>query len=188
MWPLWREVQSPDRFYFEYFHDFPQELCYRIHLWPKLYNFSDWQDRGCSLLPLSSCGWHSCGMLSNVCWELFIDVSGQPMGPISRVMQSKAHEDGANWLSRYVGKHLLCVTSQKNEGLNFLLRNQTHIIIIQKYRGADKSLARPGRKHARKHVRDVPDFNNIETRAVINFFFSCKARCRRQFTPFWQKH
>ena len=38
------------------------------------------------------------------------------------------------------------------------------------YSGADKSLARPGRKQARKHVRDVRDFNNIETRAVIKFF------------------
>ena len=37
-------------------------------------------------------------------------------------------------------------------------------------RGADKSLARPGRKQARKHVRDERDFNNIETRAVSNFF------------------
>ena len=36
--------------------------------------------------------------------------------------------------------------------------------------GADKSLARPGRKQARKHVRDARDFNNIETRAVIKFF------------------
>jgi len=38
-------------------------------------------------------------------------------------------------------------------------------------RGADKSLARPGRKQARKHVRDGRDFNNIETRALIKFFF-----------------
>ena len=38
------------------------------------------------------------------------------------------------------------------------------------YRDADKSLARPGRKQARKHVRDARDFNNIETRAVNNFF------------------
>jgi len=38
------------------------------------------------------------------------------------------------------------------------------------YRGADKSLARPGRKQARKHVRDARDFNNIEARAVIKFF------------------
>jgi len=37
--------------------------------------------------------------------------------------------------------------------------------------GADKSLARPGRKQARKHVRDARDFNNIETRAVIKSFF-----------------
>jgi len=39
------------------------------------------------------------------------------------------------------------------------------------YQGADKSLARPGRKQAPKHVRDVHDFNNIEKRADIKFFF-----------------
>jgi len=39
------------------------------------------------------------------------------------------------------------------------------------YRGAGKSLDRLGRKQARKHVRDARDFNNIETRAGINFFF-----------------
>ena len=38
------------------------------------------------------------------------------------------------------------------------------------YRVADKSLARPGRKQARKHARDARDFNNIETRAVIKMF------------------
>jgi len=43
-------------------------------------------------------------------------------------------------------------------------------IIRQEYRGADKSLARPGRKQARKHVRDERDFNNIETRAVFKLF------------------
>ena len=37
-------------------------------------------------------------------------------------------------------------------------------------RGADKSLARPGKKQARKHVRDARDCNNIETRAAIIFF------------------
>ena len=36
---------------------------------------------------------------------------------------------------------------------------------------ADKSLARPGRNQTRKHIRDVRDFNNIETRAVIKFLF-----------------
>jgi len=39
------------------------------------------------------------------------------------------------------------------------------------YRGADKSLARPGRKQARTHVRDARDFKNNETRAIINLFF-----------------
>jgi len=37
--------------------------------------------------------------------------------------------------------------------------------------GVEKSLARPGRKQFRKHVRDAHDFNNIEKRAVIRFFF-----------------
>jgi len=37
--------------------------------------------------------------------------------------------------------------------------------------GADKSLARPGRKQARKHVRDARDFSNIGKRAVIKFYF-----------------
>jgi len=43
------------------------------------------------------------------------------------------------------------------------------------YRGTNKSLARSGRKQARKHVRDAYDFNNIETRAIINFFLKGKA-------------
>ena len=37
------------------------------------------------------------------------------------------------------------------------------------YRGADKSLNRPGRKQTRKCVRDARDFSKIETRAVIKF-------------------
>jgi len=35
---------------------------------------------------------------------------------------------------------------------------------------------------------DVRDFNNIEIRGVVKiFFFTCKARRRRKFRPFWQK-
>jgi len=41
--------------------------------------------------------------------------------------------------------------------------------MVKYYRGADKSLARPGRKQARKDIRDARDFNNIEKRAVIKF-------------------
>jgi len=40
--------------------------------------------------------------------------------------------------------------------------------VYPKYPGVlIRSLARPRRKQARKHVRDARDFNNIETRAVI---------------------
>ena len=48
----------------------------------------------------------------------------------------------------------------------FAARDHNHLQ-NESYRGADKSLARPGRKQARKHVRDARDFNNIETPAVI---------------------
>jgi len=43
--------------------------------------------------------------------------------------------------------------------------------IFTKVKHADKFLARPGRKQARKHVSDAGDFNNIETRAVFQFLF-----------------
>jgi len=39
------------------------------------------------------------------------------------------------------------------------------------YWGADNSLAQPGRKQARKHIRDARDFKNIETQDVIKFVF-----------------
>jgi len=39
------------------------------------------------------------------------------------------------------------------------------------YRDADKSLAQPGKKQARKHVRGTSDYKKIETRDVINFIF-----------------
>jgi len=47
------------------------------------------------------------------------------------------------------------------------------------YRGVDKSLARPGRKQARKHVRDARDFNNNEMQAVIKLFF-LQANARKE--------
>jgi len=53
----------------------------------------------------------------------------------------------------------------------FLILRRIQRVLSRIYRDADKSLARSGRKQARKHVRDARDFNNIETRAVINFFF-----------------
>jgi hypothetical protein len=42
---------------------------------------------------------------------------------------------------------------------------------ISTYRGAKKSLARPGRKQPRKHVKDAHDFKKIETRDIIKFLF-----------------
>jgi len=53
-------------------------------------------------------------------------------------------------------------------------------VFSRTYRDADKSLARPGRKQARKHVRDARDFNNIETRAVIKFFFPLQGKAPKE--------
>jgi len=51
-----------------------------------------------------------------------------------------------------------------------LFKFKTALLSV-KLPGADKSLARPATEQARKHIRDARDFNNIETRAVIKFFF-----------------
>ena len=48
------------------------------------------------------------------------------------------------------------------------------------YRGTDKSLARPGRKQARKHVRDARDFNNIDVRAVIKFLSPLQGKAPKE--------
>ena len=47
-------------------------------------------------------------------------------------------------------------------------------------RGADKSLTRPEKKQARKHVMEARDFNNIETRAVIKFFFLLQGKALKE--------
>jgi len=48
------------------------------------------------------------------------------------------------------------------------------------YRGADMSLARPGWKQARKHVRVARDFNNIETRAVSSGFSPLQGKAPKE--------
>ena len=48
------------------------------------------------------------------------------------------------------------------------------------YRDADKSLARPGRKQARKHVRDSRDFDNIETRELSSSFFFLQGKATKE--------
>ena len=81
--------------------------------------------------------------------------------------------------------HPYRITSTKCHINSVISSDDGHIIARNMYQGADKSLARPGRKQDRKHVRDARDFNNIETRAVIKFFFfPCTARRRRKFTQF----
>jgi len=75
-------------------------------------------------------------------------------------------------ISLYSINLLVCIT--ETECFYCAVRTESLIIIhgnLRLYRGADKSLARPGRKQAQKHVTDARDFNNIEMRAVIKFFF-----------------
>jgi len=47
-------------------------------------------------------------------------------------------------------------------------------------RGADKSLAQPGRKKARMRVRDARDNNNIETRDVIRIVFFLQGKAPKE--------
>jgi len=58
--------------------------------------------------------------------------------------------------------------------VNFeLLRSKpiNFFVFYRNYRSTGKSLARPGRKQDRKHVKDARDFDKMETRAVIKFLF-----------------
>jgi hypothetical protein len=54
------------------------------------------------------------------------------------------------------------------------------MLLFSNYRRADKSLAGPGMKQARKYIRNARDFNNIETRAVIKFFFSLQGKAPKE--------
>jgi len=60
---------------------------------------------------------------------------------------------------------------KRRASTNFSTNPQYEIFTEILYWGADNSLARPGRKLARKHFRDARDFNKIETRTVINVLF-----------------
>ena len=80
---------------------------------------------------------------------------------------------------KFVASYILCAVCIQTSLSIFVIRLDLVHIQLAKffvlggllYRGADKYLARPGRIQARKHVRDARDFNNMETRAVIKFFF-----------------
>ena len=73
---------------------------------------------------------------------------------------------------RYTGRNLIPLTGLPVSRSIAILSSQVWTMhwsfpMAPHYRGADKSLARPGGKQAGKHVRDARDCNNIETRAVI---------------------
>jgi len=69
----------------------------------------------------------------------------------------------------------LLLTNHPNV-LRYNCQTTVSLMTCYSFRGADKSLSRPGRNQARKHVRDARDFNNIETRAVIKFLFSSQSK------------
>ena len=61
-----------------------------------------------------------------------------------------------------------------------VLNGALHQNTVSRYQGVDKSLARPGRKQAWKHVRDARDFNNIGTHAIIKFFFPARQKAPKE--------
>jgi len=87
------------------------------------------------------------------------------------------------WLDEPEGKGKLWRPKRRwKQNTNFLSK----ILILlfctvwSNTRRVDKSLARPGRKQARKNVKDARDFNNIETRAVIKFFFFLQGKAPKE--------
>ena len=86
---------------------------------------------------------------------------------------------------------MLASNSWKSQGLYRPVMGLFYLYVYihtQIQRGADKFLARPGRKQARKHVRRRARFQQHQDANFHKvFLFSCKARRRKKFTPFWRK-
>jgi len=85
--------------------------------------------------------------------------------PVWQVSDSKQYERMSNSFSaeNVISKINLC-----SKILTQCVTKMTYMPTIR--RDADKSLVRPGRKQARKDVRDPRNCNNIEMRVVIKFF------------------
>jgi len=91
----------------------------------------------------------------------------EQLGPTLQETRSEFHK----LLSKFARDEDIAVRFWRHTQLS---RKVVNPITTALNRGADKSLARPGRKQAWKHVRDARDFNNIETRALIKFFFPAR--------------
>jgi len=101
----------------------------------------------------------------------------EPSGESSRLWPSTSNErwhiHGTRW--RQVSNQVDCSWRSCLQQILYQSRWQ-EVEFWDKcfYQGADKSLARPGRKQVQKHVRDAHYFNDIETRAVIRFIFPAR--------------
>ena len=101
--------------------------------------------------------------LSSSC--LSVCLSAQNNSPPNRHILMKF--DISEFFENLSRKNQVSLKSDKNSG--YFTRRPVYRYTYM-CRGADKSLAGPGRKKARNYVRDARDFN-IETRAVIKLFF-----------------
>ena len=84
-------------------------------------------------------------------------------------------------LKRALGSYNTCNPFGPLQGSTIFWFSRSPGRLLISYPGADKSLARPGRKQASKHVRDARDFNNIETWAVIKFLFFLQGKAPKEF-------
>ena len=121
------------------------------------FSLGNWLNRGCTYLRrLAVAATRFCTVARNICesygWNTLHSTRLEPT--ILR-----------GFLDR--GIYVVFLSPSKRRSAQFVHRSCDTFL----YRGADKSLARPGRKQVRKHARDARNFNNIETRAVINLFF-----------------
>jgi len=99
--------------------------------------------------------------------------------------KSDASKNMGNW--SHINTYENCWKTYLNSMTLQNYRKQPYCT-LRTYRGADKSLDRPGRKQTRKHVRDARFQQYRDASYHQIFFHPCKARRRKKFTPFWQKH
>ena len=122
-----------------------------------------------------------CTVITKTSSRQFSSSVRQMNTPTSRLSQSRVRKLSCYKWSQHAGTFEVVKYTSSNEWkihyappCGIYIRYENYFWQMRKvlpYRGADKSLVRPGRKQAREYIRDARDINNIETRDVIKFLF-----------------
>ena len=100
------------------------------------------------------------------------------------LVNSRSYKEPGSWLSFSQKPHYWFLSlATIIQFTNSLFRSSppTDLLNISPiYGGADKSLDRLRMEETQKHIREARDFNNIETRAFIKFFYFLQGKAPKE--------